>query len=93
MQPIEFLKHKTDRLEVMLIEIRKEINRMELKGLRENYDIKRLISDEKYRIRVALTECKTNSEAAKLLQISERTLYRKMLNYGIQIDRISFMAE
>ena len=85
MQPIDLLKKKADHVERLLKEIRSEIDRLELKKKNVKYDTMRLISDEKYRIEVALMETKTILEASKLLGIAERTVYRKMNAYGISI--------
>lgn len=41
-------------------------------------DVARLIADEDYRVEIALRTTKTREEAAKLLGMSTRTLYRKI---------------
>ena len=83
MQPIDLVKKKADHLEILLQEIRFEIDQLELKNQHGKYNTMRLLSDEKYRIEVALVESKTLREAADMLNFSERTLYRKMNIYGI----------
>ena len=43
----------------------------------------KLINSEKFRIQTALNFCKTKKEAAEMLNISERTLFRKIIEYNI----------
>lgn len=47
------------------------------------YDLKKLLSDESYRYRIAITLSKTNKEACSLLNTTERTFYRKLKEYRL----------
>jgi len=47
-------------------------------------DIKRLLGSEKYRIITALCLTDNRKAAYKLLNMNERTFYRKLKNYKIQ---------
>jgi len=96
MEPITYIKRKVDYLETYLSDIKEELGRLEGNNfkpasepivdksskLAENaeVDIKRLISDEAYRIRTAIKLMKKPSMRglADMLNVSERNLYRKM---------------
>ena len=46
-------------------------------------EIERLLSDEKYRILLAISKSKNKKEAYRLLNMNERTFYRKIRKYKI----------
>jgi hypothetical protein len=81
MQPTEYLKNKLERVQLVLDEIKSEVNQIEY--VDKGYDIHRLLYDEKYRLEVAIKEVKTNEKVAELLKISERTVYRMRKKFNI----------
>jgi DNA-binding NarL/FixJ family response regulator len=81
MQPTEYLKNKLERVQLVLDEIKSEVNQIEYTN--KGYDIHRLLYDEKYRLEVAIKEVKTNEKIAELLKISERTVYRMRSKFNI----------
>lgn len=46
-------------------------------------DVKKILSDEKYRMCIALKISNNNIEASELLNMSERTFYRKLRKYKL----------
>jgi hypothetical protein len=85
------LKKKVEFFEKSLLELRGEIQKLEvrssdnhtIKGIPVSVNIERLLSDERYRLEVALQITKTNRKAASLLKMSERTLYRQRLKFNM----------
>lgn len=87
MTPIELLKQKVSQLESMVVDLKEDILKLEEPEVVEIEVAPKkeqiLILDEKTRILTALKWSSTNKGAAQLLDISERTLYRKRKEYNI----------
>jgi len=48
-----------------------------------NNHIKKMLSDEKYRIEIAIQLTQNDQKAMGLLDMAERTFYHKLKSYGI----------
>lgn len=91
---MDSIKYTLDRLDFNEKKL-KEVTQ-ELEGLRttmlinhnvgsvDNVNIKQLLGDEKYRCEIAVLLTKNFVAASKLLNVSERTFYRKLKEYKIR---------
>ena len=79
-----------------LAQFRKQLDELkaEISNLEPLTDIKtcdgnKLINDKKYRLEVALTECHGDKiKTAKMLNISERTLFRMLKKYDLYLYQL-----
>lgn len=93
---LDELKLELSRLEFVKVEepelktqtkptVTKKLEPLQTEG---TVDIKRLLGDETYRINLAIKTTKTLKSAADALGMSERTLYRKLIDNGISWKKI-----
>lgn len=70
--------------EIRNCEKENESIRLNIISYKEGFDAHKLLTDEKHRVFTAISMTKNNNNAAKLLNISIRTLQRKLKNYNIK---------
>lgn len=81
----QFLQKKIANVKQQLTDIEEELQNLEpstpLKG---GFDTRLLLTSEKYRIQVAIEITKNNLEAKELLNMNERTFYRRVKKYKLK---------
>lgn len=81
MKPIEYLENKLNHIEEQLKETRVEFNNIDF--IDKGYNLNQLLRSRSYRLEVAIKEVKTNAHIAKLLNMTERSVYRLRKLYNL----------
>lgn len=85
---IKSLQEIIDTSSAMLLIVQDELATIKTSDIQaHSWDIERLIKDEKYRVMFAIDRYPTSRKrAAQLLNMSERTLYRKLKDLNIIVS-------
>ena len=81
-EPTDYLLERLDFNEDRIRDCLQEIKDIR-SSIREVPDILKLLSSERYRIKTALNMTKNKKKAYAMLNMNERTFYRKLKEYNL----------